>query len=356
MKARNAVNLSAGLTISVILASVLPVYGASEAAFYQGKTITIIQDSTPGGIGELRTRSLMPVLPKHIPGNPNIVIEFMPGGGGRKAANHLFNVARPDGLTIARVSSGLVESAILGLPGVKYDIEKFIYLGSGHHQSNQVFFSRKDAGLDSLEKLRVVSGVRVAGQSVGHSNYVVARLFAWLLDLKEPRFVTGFSGAEIDLALRRGEVDARANAAESIVQRTPDFIEKGLVHFHGLTEIPYGFRYGHPAFAKLPALHSFARTEGERKVLALFGAFLQFSQAFILPPGTPKDRADILKEAFRKSWRDPEFLQNWKKLTVSDASPLMPEQIEKLVRDIPRDPQHIELLKKIAGPDPLPRR
>jgi tripartite-type tricarboxylate transporter receptor subunit TctC len=172
----------------------MPSSSWAQADFYRGKLITLIQDSTPGGVGQLRTQALIPVLQKHIPGEPRIVMQFMPGAGGRTAANHLYNNSSRDGLTMARVSSGLVTSAILGLPGVQYDINKLIYLGSGHNEVNNVFFSRSQLGLDNLNKLKAATGLRIGGQSVGHSNYVIARLFAWLLDLKEPRFVVGRSG------------------------------------------------------------------------------------------------------------------------------------------------------------------
>ena len=344
------------MTPFTLLLGLIPTLLWAQSDFYRGKLITLIQDSTPGGVGQLRTQSLIPVLQKHIPGEPKIVVQFMPGAGGRNAANHLYNNAPRDGLTMARVSSGLVTSAILGLPGVQYDIDKFIYLGSGHNEINNVFFSRSQLGLDNLNKLKAATGLRIGGQSVGHSNYVIARLFAWLLDLKEPRFVVGFSGAEMDAALLQGELDARANSAETVVQRTPQFINERLMNFHGVAEMPQGYRFKHPAYRDLPALHTFGKTDKEKRVLDMFAAFGRFSQAFVLPPGTPNDRVKTLKDAFRKSWKDPEFHENWKKMTRADASPLMPEEVEDLVKNIPRDPDDIKLYNRIAGAEPLPKR
>jgi tripartite-type tricarboxylate transporter receptor subunit TctC len=344
--------------VMVALAFLLTLPGASRAQsdFYRGKLITLIQDSTPGGVGQLRTQALIPVLQKHIPGNPPIVVRFMPGAGGRIAANHLYSGARADGLTIGRVSSGFLTSAVLGLPGVQYELDKFIYLGSGYSAGSHVFYTRKEAGLDNFNKLRAAKGLRIGGQSVGHSNYVVARLFAWLLDLREPRFVVGFSGAEMDAALLQGEIDARGNSAETVAQRTPDFINRGMMHFHGVAEFPFGFRFNHPAFASLPALHSFAKSEIEKKIVRMFAAFMQFSQGFVLPPGTPEDRVKILKDAFRRSWKDPEFLANWKKMTGADASPVMPEELEELVKGVPRDAEDTKLYNVLAGADALPKR
>ena len=340
----------------LVLLEPCPIEVFSQADFYRGKTITIIQDSSPGGVGNLRTNAVIASLKKHIPGNPNIVIQFMEGAGGRKAANYLFNNARPDGLTIGRVGSGFVSSPILGLPGVLYDVNKFVYLGSGHSEGSTLFFTRKEVGLDSLDKLKNSTNLRIGGQSIGHSNYIAARLFAWLLDLKEPKFVVGYSGAEIDVAIAQGELDARANSVDAVVQRTPHFITDGLMHFHGVVEVPFGFRSNHPALARLPALHDFAKTEREKRVVQMYVSFQQFLQAFVLPPNTPPDRVKTLKDAFAKVWKDQEFHENWKTMTKGDPSPLMPEELDAMVKAIPRDPQDVKLYNLISGEAPLPKR
>ena len=108
----------------------LPTFVFSQAPFYQGKTITIVQGRDPGGTGDMRVRAMLPFLHKYIPGNPTIVNEYMPGGGSRKAANHIYQSARPDGLIIGNLGLGVVSSALLGETGVAYDLDKFFYLGS----------------------------------------------------------------------------------------------------------------------------------------------------------------------------------------------------------------------------------
>jgi tripartite-type tricarboxylate transporter receptor subunit TctC len=326
----------------------------AQAPYYQGKTITIVQGREPGGTGDMRARSVFSFLRKYIPGQPTVITEFMAGAGGRKTANHIFRGARPDGLTIGNVGAGLVANAVLGEPGVQYDLDKFIYLGTPNSASHYVFLTRRESGFTNLEKLRAATGVRVGAQSVGHDIYMNGRMFAWILGLKEPKFVTGYSGPEVDAALMRGEIDARANIADTIAQRTPDWIEKRLVDFHAIIEIPKGDK--HPRFAQLPEMESFAKTDRERKVIALNRTFRLGGSPFILPPGTPKEVVDILREAMRKVYNDPEFHKEFKKLTGDDPTPLMPEALEKYVRELPRDPETIELFKKLAGAEPLPAR
>ena len=171
----------------------------SQTPYYAGKTITIIRGGGPGGSGEFQSRALMPYLKKYIPGNPTITMEFMDGASGRKAANY-FYTAKPDGLKIGSAGA-MIPGPILGLPGSNYDIDKFIYLGSTETGNPYVFFTRKATGIDSLEKLRSASGMRIGAHSVGHSVYVTARMFAYYLNFKEPKFVVGFTDPEMDVAM-----------------------------------------------------------------------------------------------------------------------------------------------------------
>jgi tripartite-type tricarboxylate transporter receptor subunit TctC len=346
--------LKAPLILGTLWICLFPTLVFSQAPFYQDKTITIIQGREPGALGDNRVRALVPFLRKYIPGNPAIVSEFMPGGGGRKGTNHVFRVARPDGLTIGNVGSGLVANAVLGEPGVQYDLDKLIYLGSPNSVTQYVFLSKKELGFADLEKLRGQAGLRIGAQTVGHDIYIIGRLFGWILGLKEPRFVAGYSGTELDLALMSGEVDARAQTAAWLVHRNPDWLEKKLVNVHGILEIPKGEK--HPRFGDLPELESFTKSAKERQILGLFRSFRLAGSPYILPPGTPKEPVEILQQAIKKSFKDPDFHREFKKLTGDVPTPLMPETMEKYIREIPRLPEIIALFHKIAGAGPLPAR
>jgi hypothetical protein len=174
------------------------------------------------------------------------------------------------------------------------------------------------------------------------------------LGVKEPRFVPGYGGTELDLALMQGEVDARAQTAAWLVHRNPDWLEKRLVDVQVGIEIPKGEK--HPRFAHLPELETFAKSEKERQILALFRAIRLAGSPYILPPGTSKELVGILQEAIRKAFKDPEFHKEFKKLTGDVPTPLMPETMEDYIREIPRSPEVIALFHKIAGAGPLPVR
>jgi len=341
--------------ILVGLLTILPAGKAfSQADFYKGKTVKIIRGGGPGGSGEFQTRALMKFLEKYIPGQPSLMMEYIEGAAGRKAANVIHSSTRPDGLTIGSIGAGLVVGPILSLPGTAYDLDKFIYLGSTDTGDPYIFYTKGDNGLDTLEKLRAATGLRFGAHAVGHPVYVTARFVAYLLDLKEPKFVTGFTGPEIYIALMRGELDAHATGAARFVIENPEWIEKKLVHFHTTLTVPKGRH--HPKFAHLPELGSFAKSETERKLLDMFRAFQYPRWPYIFPPGTPKERVQIIREAMRKAFADPEFPAEYRKLMGDDPAPLGGEELERVIKELPRDKEVVQLYQKLAGPDPFPAR
>jgi tripartite-type tricarboxylate transporter receptor subunit TctC len=338
----------------LVLAGLLPDYGFTQAPFYQGKTITIIAGTAPGGIGDNRVKAMVPFLRKYIPGNPAIVVQYMDGGGGRQVGKHMCRNAGSDGLTIGAFSSSVIGLSLLRESGVMYDVDKFFYLGSPESDSHLVFYTRRDAGLGNLEKLRSASGVKVGARPVGHSAYIASRFFAYFLGLKEPKFIPGYAAPELDVALLRGEVDARANTATSVWKRNPDWVEKGLMDFHAILEVPKGLK--HERFGHLPEIENFAKSEKEVRLLALARTLRLTGSPYILPPGTPKDRVEILQEAARKTFKDSDFHREYRKVVGDDASPMLPEELTKVIQDTPRNAELIEWFKTFSGPAPLPSR
>ena len=325
-----------------------------QTPYYEGKVITILRGGAPGGTGDMQARALIPFLEKYLPGRPKIVISNMPGAAGRKAANHIHTTAKPDGLTIGAVGAGLVVGPILGLPGTMYDLDKLIYLGSTESGDPYFFFTRREAGLDTIEKLRAASGLRIGAQAVGHPIFVSGRLFAYLLGIKEPKMVIGYGGLELDIAFDRGEVDARSNGADTILARRREALEQEKFHVHSTLTIPKG--KFHHLFPKVPELETFARNEKERQLIDLFRTFLYPRWPYILPPGTPNDIAAILRGAMAKAFKDPEFHKEFKKLMANDPTPLTGEEMQSAIKGLPRDPEIVGLYKKLAENGPLPSR
>jgi tripartite-type tricarboxylate transporter receptor subunit TctC len=341
------------LALAVLCLSV-PNLANAQSQFYQGKTITMIASRAPGGTGDLRDKSLLPFLRKYIPGHPNVVMDYMDGGGGRKAANFLYSNARPDGLTIGALSSGTVTLAILGETGVAYNVDRFIYLGASESSSHQIIYTRKELGLNSLDKLRAKPALRIGAQTIGHVSHVSGRLFAYFLDLKDPRFIVGYSSPEVDVALLRGELDARANLATSMLRRNPDWLEKNLMDFHAIMEIPKEVK--HPRFPNVPEIETFARSELDKQVLAAWRIFRLAGSPYVFPPGTPQERIDVVQSAMRKALADPEFHKEYLKLVGEEPNPLMPEELANAIKSIPRNAEVADIIKKLSGAGPLPPR
>jgi tripartite-type tricarboxylate transporter receptor subunit TctC len=320
----------------------------AQAPYYAGKTITLVRGGGAGGSGEFQSRALMPYLKKYIPGNPTIVMEFMDGASGRKGANYIYT-AKPDGLKIGSAGA-MIPGPILGLSGSNYDIDKFIYIGSTETGNPYAFFTRKSAGLDSLDKVRRTPGIRIGAHSVGHSVYVTARMFAYMFDFKEPKFVVGFNDPEMDVALNTGELDGRTSSnIDSVFKDLRD-----QVQFHATISNPKGRT--DPRLPGLPDIDAFAKSDKERKVVDLLRAFQVPRWPHHLPPGTPPEIVKILREAMAKTFKDPAFQQDFKKLMGREPTPLTGEEVEKAVRELPRDPEVIALYKKLADAGPLPAR
>lgn len=339
-----AVNLMAAFVLAILTGSPC----SAQTPYYAGKTITIIRGGGAGGSGEFQSRALMPFLKKYIPGNPSIIMEFMDGASGRKAANY-FYTAKPDGLKIASAGN-MIPGPILGLSGSNYDIDKFIYLGSTETGNPYVFFSRKSAGIDSLEKLRAARSLRVGAHSVGHSVYITGRMFAHLLDLKEPRFVVGFNDPEMDIALHNNELDLRTSGnIDSVFKDLRD-----QVAFHATISNPKG-RFD-SRLPGLPDLDSFAKNDRERKAVELFRAFQVPRWPHHVAPGTAPELVKILRDAMAQTFKDPAFMQEFKKLMGREPSPLTGEAVQQVVKDLPREAEVIALYKQYAEGGPLPPR
>ena len=342
------------VTTAVGILAITPFSAFAQTPFYQGKAVKVVVAGTPGGTADFRVRALVPFLRKYIPGNPTVLLEFMDGSGGRKAANYMYGNARPDGLTLGALSGGLVALQIMGESGVMYDVDKFIYLGSSEGSSHQIIYTRRELGLDSIEKLRAASGIRVGSQSVGHVAYISGRLFAQLIGMKDAKFIAGYTAPEVDAALLRGELDARSNNPTSVLKRNPEWLEKGVMNFHSILEAPKGLK--HPRFGHLPEIESFAKSEKEIKLLKLWRSFRVIGSPYVLPPGTPQARVKTLKEAVVQAFQDRDFHSEYEKLTGESADLIMPDAMAKIIQETPRDIEVIDTLKKLSGAGPLPPR
>ena len=327
---------------------------ASAAPFYEGKTLVMVQGDAPGGTGDLRTRAVTHYLQKHLPGKPTIVQQYIPGGGGVLAANHLANVAKRDGLTLGYVHSSVYSHAILGAPGVRYDLKDFILFGGPTPGGPYTLVLRPGLGIDTVEKLKAHKGIRFAQRSVGHSMYNIDRVMAFVLELKNPKWILGYSSPEIDPALERKEADARSNSIPSFMRRTRHLLNEGFtvpivmknIKGRGAEVVP-GFPQG------LPALEQFANTNLKREILH-FHRNVRPPGGVVALKGIPRAAEEALQRAFDQLWKDPDFAKHYKKLTGADADPASGAEIQKALRSVPKNPEIMKVYKQLIGGGPLP--
>ena len=147
-------------------------------------------------------------------------------------------------------------------------------------------------------------------------------------------------------------MDGRINNPDTLIIRNADLLAKGAIDIHAIMEVPKGLTQ--PGFDRLPEIEEFAKSDRERRLLAMIRTFRQFGTPSILPPGTPKEQVKILREAMAKMFNDPEFQKDYKKFVGEEPTPLMPEEMERAVKELPRDPEIVDLFKKLNAAGPLP--
>jgi len=300
------------------------------AQSFSGKTVTIIVGYKPGGGYDATARMLARHLPKHIPGRPTVIVQNMPGANSVIAANHVYNVAKPDGLTIGTFNRNLPIAQLTGVSGVKYDITKFAWIGSAANEST-ILAIRTDLPYKNFEELRKAKEPVVIGSTgPGANTHDFPLLLKDLVGLNF-KIVSGYSSsADIMLAVERKEVDGRAGSFTSLLP----FIERGLVR-------PIvRARTSEPGIEKLPVDESFAPNPRAKAIMALRSAPEQVARPYVMPPKTPADIVKVMREAFAKTIDDPELVAEGKK-TKMDLEFTPGDQAQKILVEVMHQPKDI---------------
>jgi tripartite-type tricarboxylate transporter receptor subunit TctC len=315
----------------------------AQEPFYKGKTIRLIVGLAPGGGYDLYSRVIARHLGKHIPGNPTIVVENMAGAGSVIAANHMYKAAKPDGLTIGHILGGLFLQQLLGNPAIEFDGRKFEFIGVPTQDHFLIGLS-KATGITSFENWMASKKlVKLGGVSPGGATDDVPKVLAATLGLPI-KVVSGYKGTgPIRLAFDSGEVDGVCNAWESFKSTWRKQLDSGEVVIVLQATVK-----AHPELANLPVAFDFLKTEEERKLFQVVTRVHGPStRPYFLPPGTPKERVQMLRRAYTDTMKDPEFLADTKKAKL-DLDPDDGAGLERNVKEIfDLDPALVAKLKEI---------
>ncbi|HXG52913.1 MAG TPA: tripartite tricarboxylate transporter substrate-binding protein [candidate division Zixibacteria bacterium] len=306
----------------------------AQAPFYQGKTITIVVGTKAGDAYDLYPRMLAEFMPKYIPGNPNIIVQNVPGAASMIAANQVYNVARPDGLTIGAIYPALYFDQLAKKKEVRFDWTRFGWIGSPV-TSNHLLYMRADAPYRSMDDIRnAATAPKCGSNGVTSTGYYLPKLMEETLGTRF-NIVLGYqSGQDVDLAVERGEVVCRAFTITAYFAREP-FITWRKNKFVNVL-----MQSGAKRDARLkdaPTIYElmdrYKTSEAGRSLAKVVLSAGEFGRPLVLPPGVPADRVKILRDAFTKALADP-GLQAAAEKRKLELDPAAGEELEKLAKEV----------------------
>ncbi|MGH7772277.1 MAG: Bug family tripartite tricarboxylate transporter substrate binding protein [Candidatus Binatia bacterium] len=338
------------ITLALLIILLLCPKLQAQAPFYQGKIVRIVVGFTPGGFYDRWARLLARYMPKYIPGNPEIIVQNMPGAGGLIAANHVY-VGKPDGLLLGALGYGIYLDQLVGRNEVKYDVTKFHWLGSPE-RSDQLIYMRADAPYKSIEDMQKASEPPKCGSTgTAGTDYILARLLEEAFPPLKIQTVTGYpGGSEIDIAVERGEVMCRGMTSAPFFGREPfhSWRKKGFVRVLLVTN-----QKRDPRAPEAPTIYELFRQqktpEETRRAADVIIRGGDFGRPLVAPPGAPSERVNTLRNAMANALKDSDLLgeANKGKMEVEPASG---EELQELAaRMLAQPPGVIARVKKILG-------
>jgi tripartite-type tricarboxylate transporter receptor subunit TctC len=322
----------------------------AQTPYYQGKTIRLVAGTPAGSVYDTYARLMAQFMPKYIPGTPNIIVQNMPGVASMVAANYIYTIAKPDGLTIGAIQPALYFDQLVGRKEVQFDWQKFSWIGNttvSHH----LLYIRADAPYKNIEDIRKSSVAPKCGsEGTASSAYYIPKLLEETLGSKF-NVVTGYNaGTEVDLAVERGEVQCRAFTIAAFFAREPfhTWRKKGFVRVLIQT--------GKKRDANLPdvpSLHElmdqYKTQDSSRRLANVILAANEIGRPIVGTPGIPAERVKILRDAFTKAVNDQELVEEAKKKRL-ELDPVSGEDLQTLASEImAQPPEVVERMKKLLG-------
>jgi tripartite-type tricarboxylate transporter receptor subunit TctC len=282
--------------------------GAFEATtqaqdFYKDKTVRFIVGYSPGGSFDLYTRVIARHFPKHIPGNPTTIVENMTGAGGIIAANNLYNIAKPDGLTIGAWAAPLVLQQIMGNEAAKFDGRKFGYLGVPSPYDTVCTFNDKSGIANMNDWFAAKRPMKISSIGPGTSTSDIPKLLKVALNLPLEVLDGYKGGADARMAVESAEVDGYCGSWQTVETVWRSAYESGKIRAILQASLePYS------KYKEVPLAISYAKTDLARQLITVADSAHGAQFPYTVPPGVPKDRLEILQKGFVSTLKDPELL------------------------------------------------
>ncbi len=336
--------------LSFILGFLITASADAQAPFYQGKTITIIVGYQAGDGYDIWARLLAAHMGKHIPGNPGVMAQNMPGAGSMIAANHIYNVAKADGLTLGSIGPSLYLDQLVGKKEVQFDWAKFGWVGSTENTPWLLYMNSNTPYKTIDDVRRAKEAPKCSATSTGTSGHFIPKLLEEAVGAKF-NVVMGYQGgAEQDLAFERGEVVCRALSIPTFFAREPftTWRKKNMVRILLQTG-----RKRDQKMSDVPTIHElmneYKTTASTRSLVTAVLASGDLGRPFITPPAIAADRLKILRDAFRKTMSDAAFLADVKARKF-EIDPDYGEELERIAKEIVSQPREIvERMKKLLS-------
>jgi tripartite-type tricarboxylate transporter receptor subunit TctC len=318
------------VVVALVAALAAPAAAWAQANFYEGKTLSVVIGASGGSL-EITSRIVSRHLGKHIPGKPNVVVQNMPGGAHLVATNHVYNVAKPDGLTLLANNPTVGIAQLTKVDAARFDLRRFQWLGSSGADGVALAI-RPDLPYKTWEDLKKSGRELVVGTTGPGSN---AHDFPLLLKEfagAKFRLVSGYpANADILLAVERKEVDVWAAFATTIK----------LAADRGAVRPMVRGRVAIPGFEHLPVDEELATNPVGKGIMGIRAAPAAIGRAFAAPPATPADRVKVLREAFARAVKDPEFLAEMKKARIQ-VGYIAPEEVQKMFQGLLDQPAEVQ--------------
>jgi tripartite-type tricarboxylate transporter receptor subunit TctC len=332
-----------------VLLAIASLLGAAPAAaqpadeFYRGKQIRIVVGSTAGGDYDVWARLLARHMTKHIPGNPTIIVENMPGAGTLVATNHVFNVAPRDGTVIGMPSRSMPAAAVMKVANVRFDPVKFNWIGSPEVNHLVLYINNSSAVKKAADLFtrELIVGATGLAQGITVGPYMLRNVLGMKL-----KVVTGYrSPGDMALAASRNEIEAFANTIGGAAGARRPWVENGQMR------VLFNFEPESVPGLGVPTVFEFVKTDEQRKILTFFASNVLLGRPIMAPPGVPGDRVNVLRRAFEATMKDPELLKEAAAMSFEIALQ-SGEKIAELVASIAAtSPDTISRAERASRPD-----